>query len=62
MEFAADNQGICVKIFEDIILIIGSNMGVTKMTIEAGCDIVLHCSGDLEEMQAVCRELYSYSI
>lgn len=30
---------------------------VTKMTLEAGCDIVLHCSGDLEEMQTVCREL-----
>ena len=30
---------------------------VTKMTLEAGCDIILHCSGDLEEMQAVCREL-----
>ena len=30
---------------------------VTRMTLDAGCDIVLHCSGDLEEMQAVCREL-----
>jgi hypothetical protein len=30
---------------------------VTKMTLDAGCDITLHCSGDLEEMQAVCKVL-----
>jgi beta-N-acetylhexosaminidase len=30
---------------------------VTKMSLNAGCDIVLHCSGDLEEMQTVCKEL-----
>jgi len=30
---------------------------VTKMTLDAGCDIVLHCSGDLAEMQAVCKAL-----
>lgn len=28
---------------------------VTRMTLDAGCDIVLHCSGDLEEMQTVCK-------
>ena len=28
---------------------------VTTMTLRAGCDIVLHCSGDIEEMQAVCN-------
>lgn len=26
---------------------------VAKKSLEAGCDIVLHCSGDMEEMQAV---------
>jgi len=30
---------------------------ITKMTLDAGCDIALHCSGDLEEMQAVCKAL-----
>ena len=50
------------KLLEIKPVILESLAKVTKMTIEAGCDIVLHCSGDLEEMQAVCRELYSYSI
>jgi len=27
---------------------------ITKMTLRAGCDIILHCSGDIEEMRAVC--------
>lgn len=26
---------------------------VTKMSIEAGCDIILHCSGELDEMKSV---------
>ncbi len=30
---------------------------VTRMSLDAGCDIVLHCSGDLEEMQAICKAL-----
>ncbi len=28
---------------------------VTKLSLEAGCNIVLHCSGDLEEMHTVCE-------
>lgn len=30
---------------------------VTRLSIEAGCDIVLHCSGDLEEMYTVCEAI-----
>lgn len=30
---------------------------VTKMSLDAGCDIALHCSGDIEEMAAVCGVL-----
>lgn len=26
---------------------------VTKMSLQAGCDLVLHCSGDLEEMKSI---------
>lgn len=28
---------------------------VARQTIVAGCDLVLHCSGDIQEMTAVCR-------
>ena len=30
---------------------------VTKMSLDAGCDIVLHCSGDINEMRAVISAL-----
>lgn len=30
---------------------------VSKLSIEAGCDYILHCSGKLEEMQAVIKKL-----
>ncbi|MDP4708664.1 MAG: ATP-dependent protease [Rickettsiaceae bacterium] len=29
----------------------------TKLSLEAGCDIILHCSGDLEEMRMICSAL-----
>jgi hypothetical protein len=30
---------------------------VTKLALEAGCDIALHCSGDIDEMYAVCEAI-----
>ena len=30
---------------------------VTRITLDAGCNIVLHCSGDIEEMKSVCKAL-----
>lgn len=30
---------------------------LTNGTLEAGCDIVLHCSGDIDEMYAVCEAI-----
>ena len=45
------------KLFEIKAEFLESLGKVTKMTLDAGCDIVLHCSGDLEEMQAVCKAL-----
>lgn len=45
------------KLLEIKPVFLESLVKVTRMTLDAGCDIVLHCSGDLEEMQAVCREL-----
>ena len=30
---------------------------ITKMAINAGCDLILHCSGDIDEMRAVCKAL-----
>tara|TARA_B110000503_G_scaffold65179_1_gene102481 strand:- start:790 stop:1881 length:1092 start_codon:yes stop_codon:yes gene_type:complete len=29
----------------------------TKLSLRAGCDIILHCSGDLEEMRTICSAL-----
>ncbi len=34
---------------------IESLKNVTKMSLEAGCDIVLHCSGDIDEMKAILQ-------
>jgi len=34
----------------------GSIAERTKALLAAGCDMVLHCSGELEEMQQVARE------
>lgn len=34
---------------------ISSLAQATKKSFAAGCDMVLHCSGNLEEMQAVCK-------
>lgn len=34
---------------------IESLKNVTKMSLEVGCDIVLHCSGDLDEMKAILQ-------
>jgi beta-glucosidase-like glycosyl hydrolase len=34
---------------------IESLKNVTKMSLAAGCDIVLHCSGDVEEMKAILQ-------
>ena len=34
----------------------GSIAERTRASIAAGCDVVLHCNGKLEEMQAVARE------
>lgn len=34
---------------------IESLQNVTKMSLEAGCDIVLHCSGDIDEMEAILQ-------
>jgi len=28
---------------------------VTTMSLDAGCDLVLHCSGDIDEMRAICN-------
>lgn len=30
---------------------------VTKMTLDAGCDLALHCSGDIDEMRTICNVL-----
>ncbi|PCJ29365.1 MAG: beta-hexosaminidase [Rickettsiales bacterium] len=30
---------------------------VTRMSLSAGCDLILHCSGDIQEMRAVCEAL-----
>ena len=46
---------ICQKKLEEIKPeFLESLCKVTTMTLTAGCDIVLHCSGDIEEMRAVC--------
>lgn len=46
---------ICQKKLEEIKPeFLESLRKVTTMTLTAGCDIVLHCSGDIEEMRAVC--------
>ncbi len=34
---------------------IESLKNVTKMSLKAGCDIVLHCSGDIDEMKAILQ-------
>ncbi|MDG1436779.1 MAG: glycoside hydrolase family 3 N-terminal domain-containing protein [Rickettsiaceae bacterium] len=34
---------------------LASLQNITKLSLEAGCDIILHCSGDIEEMTAVCK-------
>lgn len=28
---------------------------VTRMTLDAGCNLALHCSGDIDEMRAICN-------
>lgn len=33
---------------------LASIVKVTKMSIDAGCDFALHCSGDINEMRAIC--------
>lgn len=49
---------ICEKKLEEIKPeFLESLAKVTKLTLTAGCDIILHCSGDLEEMRAVCGAL-----
>ena len=30
---------------------------ITKSCLDAGCDYVLHCSGDLDQMNAICRTI-----
>jgi len=30
---------------------------ITRMTLRAGCDIILHCSGDIKEMRTICDAL-----
>jgi beta-N-acetylhexosaminidase len=35
----------------------GSFSERTKMALQAGCDIILHCNGNLNEMQAINQEL-----
>jgi beta-N-acetylhexosaminidase len=45
------------KLLEIKPVFLESLYNVTKITLNAGCDIALHCSGDLEEMQAVCKAL-----
>ncbi len=36
---------------------INSLVIVTKQIINAGCDLVLHCSGDINEMKAICQNI-----
>jgi beta-glucosidase-like glycosyl hydrolase len=28
---------------------------VTRMSLDAGCDLALHCSGDIDEMRTICN-------
>ncbi|HJK86546.1 MAG TPA: glycoside hydrolase family 3 N-terminal domain-containing protein [Candidatus Megaira endosymbiont of Nemacystus decipiens] len=39
---------------------IDSMSNAAKLALEAGCDIVLHCSGDIEEMRAIVKMLDKY--
>ncbi|NRB10807.1 MAG: glycoside hydrolase family 3 protein [Rickettsiaceae bacterium] len=34
---------------------IASLVKVTKMSLDAGCDLVIHCSGDIDEMKSICQ-------
>lgn len=34
---------------------LASLQNIIKLSLEAGCDIALHCSGDIDEMRAVCE-------
>lgn len=45
------------KLFEIKPIFLENLAKVTRMSLDTGCDIVSHCTGDLEEMQAVCKEL-----
>jgi beta-glucosidase-like glycosyl hydrolase len=36
---------------------IKSLSNVAKQAFDAGCDLICHCSGDIEEIQAVCNSL-----
>ncbi len=39
----------------------GDFAGRTRRSLEAGCDVVLHCNGDMAEMMAVARDLPAMS-
>jgi len=43
------------KLAESKIEFLASLAKITRMSLDAGCDLALHCSGDIDEMRTICN-------
>jgi beta-N-acetylhexosaminidase len=64
IKFIRENLGFCGLIMSDDLsmkALRGDFAGRARRSLRAGCDVVLHCNGDMDEMQAVMAGTRSLS-